>query len=319
MAEQKRSFGKWLFIIIVVLMLAFTSMIIAGIIGLLFSVGSTSSSLEPTNANGNVALIKINGVILTESSTDLFGSSQGTSSTTLVERLEKIKEDDSIQAVIFEINSPGGSGVAADEISRAIEELNKTTVAYVRDIGTSAAYWIASSTDHIIVNRLSFVGSIGAIASYIEVSGLLEEYNITYQRFVAGEYKDFGSPFREPTLSERAMFQEQIDQIHDIFIQEVADNRNMTFEEIDKLAHGMFFTGLQAKELGLVDSFGGKREAIEYVEQMENITADIVEYKRKVSIWSLLAGAQTNKAYNIGKGIGDSIVSSSVKKNIMLT
>lgn len=318
MAQQKRSFGKWIFIIVVILLLAFTSMIIAGILGLFFAVGSDIDSYESSDGDGNVALIKINGVILTETSSSLFGGSEGTSSSDIVKRLNKIKNDDSIKAVIFEVNSPGGSGVAADEISRAIEELNKTTVAYVRDMGTSAAYWIASSTDYIIVNRLSFVGSIGAIASYIEVSGLLEEYNITYQRFVAGDYKDFGSPYREPSLEEKALFQEQLDQVHDVFIQEVADNRNMTFEEVKKVAHGMFFTGLQAKELGLVDDFGGKQEAIEYVEQAENITASVVEYKKKVTFWSLLAGTQSNKGYSIGRGIGDSIIKSSTERNIMM-
>ena len=318
MAQQKRSFGKWIFIIIVILLLAFISMIVAGILGLFFVVGSDIDSYESPDGDGNVALIKINGAILTDTSSSLFRNSEGTSSSDIVKRLNKIKNDNSIKAVIFEVNSPGGSGVAADEISRAIKNLNKTTVAYVRDIGTSAAYWISSSTDYIIANRLSFVGSIGAIASYIEISGLLEEYNITYQRFVAGDYKDFGSPFREPSLEEKTLFQEQLNQVHDVFIQEVANNRNMTFEEVKKIAHGMFFTGLQAKELGLIDDFGGKQEAINYVEQAENITADVVEYKKKTTFWSLLAGTQSNKGYSIGRGIGDSIIKSSTQRSIMI-
>lgn len=315
-SEKKSSFGKWLFIIGFLLFLALGSMIAAGIIGLV--AGTSSDSYEIEDGDGNVALIKINGVILTDASTDMWGESTDTGSTEIVESINSAKDNPAIKAVLFEINSPGGSGVAADEIAAAVKGLNKTSVAYVRDLGASAAYWIASSTDYILANRLSFVGSIGVIASYIEISGLLQDYNVTYQRFVSGKYKDFGTMYRKPTQEERNLFQEQLDQVHEIFIQEVALNRNMSVEKIRDIGNGMIFTGVQAKELGLIDEFGGKDEAIKYIENKENITVSIVEYKKEVSLWDLFASAQSSRSYSIGRGIGDSIVKGSAERRIML-
>ncbi|MFT4303740.1 MAG: signal peptide peptidase SppA [Candidatus Woesearchaeota archaeon] len=308
--SHKSKIGKWIFIIITILLLAFSAMIFAGILSILFGAISSSDDFYATSSDGNVALIKINGPILTETSSSLFSGSEGTSSTAIVNQLEKLAKDEKIKAIMFEINSPGGSGVAADEISLAIKSLGKPTVAYVRNIGTSAAYWIASSTDHVIANRLSLVGSIGVIASYLEFSGLLENYNVSYQRFVAGDYKDFGSPFREPTRTERELFQEQLNQIHHIFIAEIAENRNMSFEEVEELANGMFVTGLQGLDLGLIDDLGGKKEAIIYLEEQLGFNVNVVEYRKRTSLFDLFSASQQGRAYSIGRGIGDSLKAS---------
>jgi protease IV len=316
--EKKTSFGKWIFIIIIILLLAFTSMIIAGILGIVLGLSSERQGTWTTKqSSGNVALIKINGIILTEKSQELFGS-RDVSSADIMDLLNNIKNDRTIEAVIFEINSPGGSGVASDEISRAIKSLEKPTVSYIREVGASGGYWVASSTDHIIANRLSFVGSIGVVGSYLEFSGLLEDFNITYQRFVGGEYKDFGTPFRKPGEGESAMFQEQINQVHDIFIQEIMQNRNMSEEKVRELAHGMIFTGIQAKELGLIDDFGGKEEAIAYVETQLNKSINIIEYRKKVSFFDALMGVWSGRSYSIGRGIGDSIIKGSNERKIII-
>src|SRR3990172_9614359 len=144
---------------------------------------------------GNVAIIRIYGPILTTDGGLLSG--EVTKSDDILKFIKKANESDEIKAVVFEINSPGGSAVASDEIGRAIKEMNKTTVAWIREVGASGGYWIASSTDHIIANRMSITGSIGVIGSYLEFSGLLNRYNVTYQRMVSGKYKDMGSPFKE--------------------------------------------------------------------------------------------------------------------------
>ena len=190
---QEPSF-KWGYAIFVLLMLGILGFIAVAVLSLFVSTDVESLS-------GNVALIPIEGVIVgTDDGEFLFESV--TSSLDTVELIEKADRNPNIKAIILEINSPGGSAVASEEIANAIKKTNKTTVAWIREIGTSGAYWVSSASDHIVANRVSITGSIGVIASYLEFPGLLDRYNITYQRLVSGKYKDIGSPYKEMTTEE---------------------------------------------------------------------------------------------------------------------
>jgi protease IV len=319
MMEKNKSsgFGKWIFVIVVILLLAFISMIAAGIISIIIGVGSTSAPTRADKLSANVALVSIKGTILTESNRGVFGSDAIASSSEIISLLQDIKDSPNIKAVLFEINSPGGSGVAADEIASAIKSLNMTTASYIREMGTSAAYWTASATDHIVANRFSAVGSIGVIGSYLEFSGLLDDYNITYQKFIGGEHKDFPNPFVKPTIEQRQLFQDMIDSLHDVFIEEVALNRNMSSTEVKELAHGFIFTGMQGVENGLIDSVGGKKEAIMYIEKTENITAKVVEFKREVKFFEALGFSVNSLGFSIGNGIGNTLLRQHSQPEIM--
>jgi len=288
----------WIVVLVTLLILGLFSVMIAGFIGLFF-VGE-----EPV-VSGNVAVIDIQGAISVTKDGVL--TSGVASSTDIVKLIEKADKDDRIKAMVFMIESPGGSAVASDEIATAIKSANKTTVAVIRDIGTSGAYWIASSTRHVIANRASFTGSIGVIASYIEIPGLLEHYNVTYRRLVAGKYKDMGSPLKELTPEEEEIFQQSLDELHEIFIQEVATNRNMSYDDVKKLATGEFFTGLKAKRLGLVDELGGKKEAKAYLEKALNTTVVLMPYKKPKTLFETLTTGVSEQAYVMGRGIGDSL------------
>ncbi len=241
---------------------------------------------------GNVAAIDIAGPITVLSSG--YGSG-GTTSTEVLSLIDEVKANPEIKAVLFRINSPGGSPVASDEIGQAIKSLDIPTVALIQEVGASGGYWVASATDHIIANRMSITGSIGVIGSYLEFSGLLERYNVTYQRFVSAAYKDFGSPFRNITDEERELFQQQIDLIHSFFVDEVAQNRNMSRERVEAIADGLFMTGYQAYEAGLVDELGNTPEAVAYLERQLNTSVEIVNYEVERSIYDLLTGLAAKK------------------------
>ena len=114
--------------------------------------------------SGNVALIPIDGVIVGDKDSDFLFESV-TSSPEAVELIEKANKNPNIKAIILEINSPGGSAVASEEIANAIRKTNKTTVAWIREAGASGAYWVASATDYVVANRASITGSIVVIAS----------------------------------------------------------------------------------------------------------------------------------------------------------
>ncbi len=254
---------------------------------------------------GNVALIEVRGII-TEDRSAAFGE-EVTAASDVVAFIKDAEEDTFIKAIVLDINSPGGSAVASDEIAHAVKTAQKPTVALIHEIGTSGAYWIASAADTVIANRMSITGSIGVLASYLEFSQLMDEYGVTYQRFVGGNYKDLGSPFKSPTDAERKLFQSKIDKIHDFFIDEIAKNRKLSESQVKPLATGEFFLGSEAKEHGLVDMLGN-HETLE--EHLKTLGIEDVEYARyavETTFFEALAGLTSEHFFFMGKGIGKAL------------
>ena len=290
----------WIFIIVLIVVLAILSFIIAGIASLFLA-----SDIE-VSGSGNVAIIPVKGEIVTDDTFNFF-SADTVSSTDVIKLIEKADENPSIKGVIFEIDSPGGSAVASEEISNAIHKVKKPKVAWIREAGASGAYWVASSTDHIVASKMSITGSIGVVASYLEFSGLLNKYNVTYERLVAGKYKDAGTPYKELTPEEKEKFQHKLDLIHDEFISQVAKNRKMSPESVQKLATGEFFLGSEALQLGLIDEIGGKDEAQRFIEKQLNASVSLVEYKKHKSFLDAFSKTLDEKFFYVGKGIGASL------------
>lgn len=298
MARAKKVVVKktnWVWLIVFLILLLLVGLIFTSCIAIL-------SGGQVETPSGNVALIKVHGIIMSTGDSSLFGQ-EIASADSIIKLIEKADRNPNIKAIIFEINSPGGSAVATEEIVNAIKKTNKTTVSYIREVGASGGYWTATATEQIYASRMSITGSIGVLASYLEFSGLLEDYNITYQRMVGGRYKDVGSPFKKMTPIEERMFQEQIDQMHDFFIKEVAENRGMPEAEVRALATGMFYIGAKAKQLGLIDEIGGREEAIAYIEEKLDIKANVAEYRREPTILDILAGIMNKNSFFVGQGI----------------
>ncbi len=264
-------------------------------------------------ATGNVAIIPVKGLITGDESSGFMDGI--TSSSAVVDDIKKAAENKAVKAIVLEINSPGGSPVASDEIARAIQKANKPTASYIREVGASGAYWVATATDRIFANQLSVTGSIGVIASYLEFGGLLANYNITYQRLVAGKYKDAGVPFRKLSQLEEQMIQKRIDAIYDVFIKTVAKNRKMDEARVKEIATGEVFLGDEALELGLIDELGGQDEAKAYLEARLNITVKFFEYEKKHGLIEVLSKLFSRNSFYIGQGIGDALTSRAAEKS----
>lgn len=278
-----------------------TKTVILIIVGL-FILSWLLASLFSDSGFGNVAHIKVNGVIMSENTGGLLGGGIA-SSTSIVGFIEEANKDSNIRAILLEINSPGGSPVASSEIAEAVRKSNKTVVAWVRETGASGAYWVASPSYKIVAHPLSITGSIGVLGSYLQYSGLLERFNITYERLVAGDYKDMGSPMKELEADERKSLQHTLDLMHEYFIQSVADNRNMSYENVRNVSDGSFFLGMEAEKRGLVDFLGGKDVAEEIIKRRENLTdVYLVEYKQKITFFDMLASAMNNAGFSFGRG-----------------
>ncbi len=243
---------------------------------------------------GNVAHVLIEGPIVCASENSrMFSSRESVTSDSIIGLLEDIKKNPKIKAVLFEINSPGGSPVASEEIARAITELKLPTVAWIRETGASGAYWAAMASSWIVAHPLSITGSIGVLANSFGFEDLLQTLKLKYRRQVAGNLKDIGSPFREPTPEEQSYLQGVLNQIHQVFIDAFAKARKMTPEKARELATGIFYTGLDAKEKNLVDALGGKKEALDWLEKKIKAPVLLVDYEGKTNFLESLLGGVT--------------------------
>ena len=296
---QPNTGGRWAVVVVVLIFLSIISFISSLIIGAFIS----TSELEPA---GNVAHISITGPIVAHAN-KAFGAVSMAESTQIVKLIKKAGDNPEIRAILLEINSPGGTAVASYEIADAVSKTNKTTVAWIREGGLSGAYWVASAADYVVANPMSFVGSIGVIGSYLEFSGTLRRYNASYQRLVSGDYKDMGSPWKEMTPEEKEIMQNNLDLVRSMFVDEVAKNRKLSRDAVDKIADGRFYLGAQALELGLVDKLGGKDEAVKWIEDKEDIRAELAEYKKPKTLSEMLFSALSQQGYFLGMGLGNSL------------
>jgi protease-4 len=266
---------------------------------------------------GNVAQIHVKGTISTTGGQDFY-STGGTKSGSVVKWIKEAEENDQIKAILFEIDSPGGTPVGSYEIVEAIQRAEKPTVAVIHEMGNSGAYWIASAADTIFANRLSTVGSIGVRASYLDFAGLMTDYNVTYNRLVSGKFKDTMSPFKEMTPEEKTLIQSRLDKLHEIFINDVAKNRGMDAGHVRDIATGYVYFGQEAVELGLIDYVGTTEDAKKYLEKKLNISVEFKKFKEKKGLFDIFTSVMHDASYNVGQGIGSVWLSSTEDDNLEL-
>ncbi|MDP4012041.1 MAG: signal peptide peptidase SppA [Candidatus Nanoarchaeia archaeon] len=264
------------------------------------------SSIIGGEISDKIVIVQVKGAISSSGSgSPLEGT--GASSLNILETLKEAEKDSSVKAIVLEIDSPGGSVLPSKEVMEKVKEIEKPVVAWIRSTGASGAYWIASSSDYIIADELSIVGSIGVVSSYLDYSGLLEEYNVNYNRLVTGEFKDTRSPFKELTEKENKLLMSKLNQIHNYFVESVAENRNMSSKEVSKLATGEFFLGQEAIKYGLIDELGGRDQALNKSKELAGIEkAEIVTHKETTSLLNYLFDSKTS--YVVGQGIGSVIL-----------
>ena len=297
--EVKKTVSTWKVILLVLGICFFLFFIVLPITFMTLIAGSTPQF-------GNVAVIPVEGIIL-GSEVNVFGQ-QIASSPTIVKFIQDANEDMSIKAIVLEINSPGGSAVASDEIAAAIKKSKKPVVSMIREVGASGGYWIASATEHIVVNRMSITGSIGVISSYLEFSGLMEKYGVGYERLVAGNNKDLGTPYKKLSEREKTILQKKLDKIHDYFIEEVATNRKMSNQAARDVATGEFYLGIEALELGLVDELGDSTAVENYLMHTYGLkSVDYVRFEQVPGLLDFFGGVLSKLSFNIGEGIGSQL------------
>lgn len=198
---------------------------------------------------------------------DASANSDVSSSEDITRLIATADADPEIKAILFDVDSPGGSPVAGEEIANAIRGATKPVVAVIRGVGASAAYWGVSSADRIYASRNSDVGSIGVTTSYLDNTESNKKNGIVYNQLSSGKYKDTFSPDKPLTKEERDLIMRDIMIMHDNFVENIATNRNLPLEAVREIADGSSVLGEQAKDYGLIDEIGGLPEAKKYLEE----------------------------------------------------
>jgi protease-4 len=237
---------------------------------------------EGTN---KVAVIRINGVI-TDSSSDpssYLYDSQGTTSESVIKQLNMAEKDENVEAVILQIDSPGGSVVAGDTLLSALEKFRssgKRLVAVMRETAASAGYMVALPAEKIFANKATQTGSIGVIMQLADYQSLYDKIGVKPIVIKSGQMKDIGNPGRDMTSEERDVLQSMIDESYNDFVAAVSKWRKLEESRVRELADGRIYTGRQAKELNLIDDFGNQQDAINYIKGELGVDAlTIIEYQ----------------------------------------
>jgi len=198
----------------------------------------------------------------------------------LAETLKNVRLDNKVKAVVLRIDSRGGSSLASDIIWREAKLLSaaKPLIVSMSDVAASGGYYIATPARKIVAEPTTITGSIGVFGLIPNAQKLLnDKLGIEFEYVGTGKHSDIGRIDRDMTLEEREYIESIIDKIYDTFLSRVAEGRKMTKEQVHEVAQGRVWTGIMAKEVGLVDELGGLEKAIEIAAKEANIT----EYKLK--------------------------------------
>jgi len=211
----------------------------------------------------------------------------------LVRELKAHRENPSVRAVVMRVNSPGGVVAPTQELHdavRRLREAGKPVVASLGAVAASGGYYVAVACDQIYANRGTLTGSIGVIMQLANLEQLMKKVGVDYVVVKAGQFKDIGNVARPMTADERRVMQALLDDVHGQFIDAVATGRKLPREDVVRFADGRVFSGLQAKELRMVDALGGLEDAVLAAAKLAGIpgTPNVIQPKRRFSIMDML-------------------------------
>ncbi len=218
-----------------------------------------------------VAVIPIFGAIYQTDSSKVWerGSQQ------IARRIKAAADKKEVKAILLDINTPGGSVGAVQEIHSAILRAKAATkkpfVARFGDVSASGGYYVASACDKIVSEPGTITGSIGVILSASNFAGLMNKVGMRSEVIKSGKFKDIGSPMRDMTAEERKLLQTLIDDSYDQFVTVVSEGRKMPIAEVKALSDGRIYTGRQAFDVKLVDKLGDLQDALDMAGEMGHI------------------------------------------------
>lgn len=259
---------------------------------------------KDSNSQNIVAVLYAEGSI-----TDGTGK-DGITSKRYVKEIEKLKNDDKVKAVVFRVNSGGGSAYASEQIWKAITDLKakKPVVVSMGGLAASGGYYISCNASKIVAQPNTLTGSIGIFGMFPNIEGLTKKIGLSYDNVKTNKFADFGDISRPMREDEKVVFQNYINEGYDFFLTRCSEGRGIAKDSLDKIAQGRVWTGNQALKIGLVDAIGGIDTAIEEavkLAKLENYSVN--SYPEKTDFFdSLLLSGKDDLATRVMKGyMGD--------------
>jgi protease-4 len=250
---------------------------------LMYVSGSGGSSSTMSFGSNQVAVIEVEGIIL--------------DSKEFTEQLKEFGNRAGVRALVLHLNTPGGGVAASQEMYEAVRKFRaqsrKKVVVSMSSVAASGGYYLACAADKIYANPGSITGSIGVISEWYNYGDLLRWAKLESVVFKSGPFKDAGSPSRPLTDAEKTYFQHLIDNMYGQFVSAVADGRKMDVRKVRELADGRVYTGLEAKQLALIDELGTFQDAIAGAGKLAGISGEpkvITPSRKSVSLLDLLLG-----------------------------
>ncbi len=212
---------------------------------------------------GCVGVVGIRGTIVSDDVESTLFSDGVKGADTIADDIESASRRPDVKSILVVIDSPGGSAVASRRIYDALRALNKSKVAYINEMATSGGYYVAAGTDYIVANPASLTGNIGARATLADMSGLFAKIGFNETTIKSGAMKDMGSPSRGMTDDEREVFQSIVNESFEDFKSAVLEGRGSRLDmaAFQAILDARILTGRQAQKIGLVDSLGNKKDA----------------------------------------------------------
>jgi protease-4 len=195
---------------------------------------------------------------------------------TLVGAIERARRDDDVKAIVIRIDSPGGSALASEVMSRAVFATRgkKPIICSMGDVAASGGYYLAAGCDRIFADTMTITGSIGIFSGKFDISGLLAKVGVTVHTATRGKHADVDSMYHPYSDDERALVHHQLEYMYGRFTGAVSKGRGMTDAEVDQVGRGHVWTGKAAQGVKLVDELGGLTAAIEYAKVKGGLSAD---------------------------------------------
>lgn len=236
------------------------------------------SRYEISDGYCNIAVVPIVGDITIEPITTEGTEYPATNADDVSDYISRALYDEDIQGIMVRIDSNGGAPVASEVIANSVKNSFLPTAALIREAGTSGGYLVASAADTIIASPMSDVGSIGISMSYVGNWEQNADSGLTYVPLISAPFKDYMHPDKPLTAKERSLLERDLDILHKHFVQMVADNRDMTVEQITALADGSIMPGSLAIENGLIDKLGDEQTAREWFASELNMPVEEVVF-----------------------------------------
>jgi protease-4 len=231
---------------------------------------------------------------ITRGATNQGPSNDGITASGMIRLIRQVRDDASIKAVILRVDSPGGDGIASDDILHEAKLLSqkKPTVISMSDLAASGGYFISMTGDPVIAYRNTETGSIGVFFGKANLRPLYDKLGIRKTILKRGQFADIDTTYSALDDKQRAKLRTEIEEFYKGFVQRVADSRKRKYDEVEPLAQGRVWTGAQAKQNGLVDEIGGLDRAIELAKQKAKLSPSyritLVPYPPRRSLWELL-------------------------------